>query len=121
MNSRQIRKLSSIAGKLAAIADDLNHLIAELPEQEHKPPRKRAKTSGVEVSVSSFLDEIKDLGRQGASERLQGLKQKDVAQFYIDLGGASRDKKKPKEWLIERILWQVFDFQSGHDILRDKK
>ena len=26
---------------------------------------------------------------------------------YVYISGSSRDKKKPKNWLIERILWQV--------------
>jgi len=118
MNSVQIRKLSNIAEKLKTIADDLSHLVAELTEEEQKPLRKGAKKSGVAISVPPSADELKVLEREKAYERLEELKQKDVAQLYINLGGASRDKKKPKEWLIKRILWQVFDFQSGHDILK---
>jgi len=121
MNSTQLKKISSVADKLRAIADDLNQLVTELTEQVQKPSRKTHKRQNAAMSVPASVGELKDIGREAAHERLEGLKQKDVAQLYIDLGGASRDKKRPKEWLIERILWQLFDFQSGHDILKDNR
>ncbi|MBW1700478.1 MAG: hypothetical protein JRK26_27310 [Deltaproteobacteria bacterium] len=121
MNTSKVRKLTNIAEKLKAIADDLNQLVAELDKEEQKPVHKRAKKSSSSVNVPPSIEELKQFDRKKAIKILDELKQKDVAQLYSDLGGASRDKKKPKDWLIERILWQLFDFQSGHDILKDKR
>jgi len=30
------------------------------------------------------------------------------------------DKKKPKAWLVDQILWRIFDFERGHEAIRGK-
>jgi hypothetical protein len=34
-------------------------------------------------------------------------------------GGSGTDRKKPKEWLVEQIVWRVLDFKRGHEAIRN--
>jgi hypothetical protein len=43
---------------------------------------------------------------------------RDTCAILSQVGGSSRDKKRGKDWLLERILWHLFDFQSGHEIIK---
>lgn len=65
-----------------------------------------------------FVDGLRSAGRATAAEQLAALSQIQLGAVFAQLGGPSRDKKRSKDWLVERILWYLFDFQSGHDIIK---
>jgi hypothetical protein len=48
------------------------------------------------------------------------MKQHELGAVFVEAGGPSSDKKKPKVWLVEQILWRVFDFERGHEAIRSK-
>ena len=48
------------------------------------------------------------------------MKQHELGAVFVEAGGPSSDKKKPKAWLVEQILWRVFDFERGHEAIRTK-
>jgi len=49
------------------------------------------------------------------------MKQKELGEMFVEAGGPVSDKKKPKLWLIEQILWRVFDFERGHEVIRHRE
>lgn len=108
-------KLASIARRLQAISVELDALVQELQESTEQNLIKQS----LPDDLQQYISDLKILGRDSASDKLKQWKQPDLAKLYLHLGGPSRDKKRSKEWIIERILWQVFDFQSGHEILKD--
>jgi|GEM_PF-3408092 hypothetical protein len=115
------RKLLDIARRLQTISDELIELVKELEEAQESV--SNPDNSGI-LSPTNFeqvVGELRAEGREISAEKLQKWKQPDLARLFMHLGGPSRDKKKPKDWIIERILWQVFDFQSGHELLKDEK
>ena len=60
----------------------------------------------------------RELGRQDAEAYLGELKQSELGAVFVAAGGPGVDKKKPKQWLVERILWRLFDFEAGHKAIR---
>jgi hypothetical protein len=53
-----------------------------------------------------------------AAQHLAALSHKQLGEVFTRIGGSSRDKKRGKDWLLERILWHLFDFQAGHNIIK---
>jgi hypothetical protein len=47
------------------------------------------------------------------------MKHHELGAVLVEAGGQSSDKKKPKTWLIEQILWRIFDFERGHEVIRE--
>ena len=121
MKITQRKKLLSIAESLRALADDLNDLIKEMEEVDKKQNREKDDKGISSKDYDLSIEGLRSERREGAFKRLEQLKQKELADLFVQLGGPSRDRKKPKSWLIERILWQLFDFQSGHDILKNNR
>jgi hypothetical protein len=56
--------------------------------------------------------------RSAAAQQLASLSHQQLGDILAQLGGSSRDKKRGRDWLLERILWHLFDFQAGHDIIK---
>lgn len=113
MTPQQKRKLD----RLAKALDEARSLIRELlqdtevnAEQESTP----------EFDASAFLASLKGIDRHNAEERLVARKQHELGAVFVESGGASSDRKKPKVWLIEQILWRIFDFERGHEAIRSK-
>lgn len=68
-------------------------------------------------SVAELLV-LRSLDRSGAEVRLSEMKQHELGAIFTEAGGPPADRKKPKSWLLEQILWRVFDFDRGHDAIR---
>jgi hypothetical protein len=52
---------------------------------------------------------------------LDKMTSRNLGGILRELGGSANEAKKPKGMLIDRILWRLFDFQAGHEILRAEK
>jgi hypothetical protein len=59
--------------------------------------------------------------RSVAAQQLSALTHKQLADVYSLLGGASGGKKRGKEWLLDQVLWQLFDFHAGHEIIKGSR
>jgi len=120
MENKDKTKLANIARRLQELCIELTVLVQEIEKtestSEHAENGKRPLDA-----FNLAVTELKSDGREVSSQKLQGWKQTDLARLYKHLGGTSRDSRKPKKWLLERILWQLFDFQSGHQLLKDNK
>lgn len=110
-----------IAQGLEAVAKEVRHL-AELIEESGKTvdagdfevmPEKTTKDR-----VEELIASLRRLGRDEAKRRLEQLKHEELGEIFAAFG-ASRDRKRRKSWLIEQILWYLFDFEAGHRLLRD--
>lgn len=110
-----------IAQTLLRLADSLERAARQLRELAgggRIQPRSRRKV----VSMPhGFVDEIRSMERSVASQQLSTLTQKQLGDIYSQLGGASGDKKRSKDWLLDRILWRLFDFHAGHDIIKGSR
>lgn len=114
MNKNQLNKLKKIKDKLTHIQNEIDEIISEM-EQEQSI-KKAVKD---DFNSETILESLKNSNREQAYTILKKLKQKEVSIIFTKLGGPSRDQKKKKDWLIERILWLQFDFKDGHNLLRN--
>jgi predicted nuclease with TOPRIM domain len=109
--------LQSLAEELQKITAELDDVVEHIRSESENSSNASMRRSG-SANHSELIDSLRVNGRDSAVQVLSTLKQAELGTIYIQLGGASRDKKKPKDWLIERILFKLFDFQSGHEMLR---
>lgn len=114
MSKNHIVRLKKIQEKLAQFQNDIQEIIIELEEESNS-----TKVPKVDFDSELLIEKLKISNRDEAKILLEGLKQKELGVLFIKLGGASRDSKKKKDWLIERILWLLFDFKEGHNLLRN--
>ena len=99
----------------------LEQAIAEL-KSDKKVAVKPAPAVAPRVTPSEIspdvLGEIKNLPRDEAIARLDKFSQKELGEIFVLCGGGKADKKRAKDWLKGRILFYLFDFSSGHNIVR---
>lgn len=113
MNDSEKRKLTTILKKLDKLRDELNELIvANTDKQESSQENKTD-------NATKLLENINLLSAQELRLQLQELNYKELGDVFVGLGGASGDKKKPKAWLEERILWLSKEFSAGHKSIRE--
>jgi hypothetical protein len=110
MTAHETAALLKLAERLEETARALRAL-ASSPEAS-EVPKARA------VLPDGFVDSLRAGDREGAVRQLSELTQRQLGAVFVEAGGAARDKKRPKDWLIDRILWHLFDFNAGHDIIR---
>lgn len=101
--------------KLVKALDEVKTLIGEILHEsagnsEPEPPS--------DFDAASALTSLRTVDRSTAEKRLGVLKQHELGAIFVEAGGPSADKKKPKAWLIEQILWRVYDFERGHEAIR---
>lgn len=115
MTPQQRKKLE----KLLKTLDESQALIRELlcdsardGSAGHTPPH--------DFDARALLVSLKAHERSAAEQQLSELKQHELGAIFVESGGPSTDKKKPKVWLVEQILWRIFDFERGHEAIRSK-
>ena len=72
-------------------------------------------------SLQFDASEIINMGRDNAEKFFAHRTHKELGEIFVVSGGAKGDKKRSKQWLIGRILFYLFDFKAGHDIIRGYK
>ena len=113
MTPQQKKKLE----KLLRALNEGQALIQELLQESSENATSETTS---EFDARAHLATLKQLDRSAAEQNLGELKQHELGAVFVESGGPSADKKKPKAWLIEQILWRVFDFERGHDAIRSK-
>lgn len=118
MDKKDIRKIKEMALKLETISRDLFKIIDlyETSSKTNEPITR--KLIGDLKSTEIIIVDLKNMERSVAEDKLKELKQKELSDIYAGLGGSSQDRKKPKEWIIGKILWELFDFKRGHEMLK---
>jgi hypothetical protein len=103
--------------KLLKVLDDGRAIVRELLQE---PVGDVEPEPSPEFDARACLTSLRSLDRQAAEEQLSDMKQHELGAVFAASGGPATDKKKPKVWLIEQILWRIFDFERGHEAIRSK-
>lgn len=109
-------KLSALADRCEALAAEIRAALSD-SDASSPPPAKRTRKA-TDADTAATIERLKQGSREQAAAVLADLPQTTLSQIHRALGGASRDAKKPKDFVIGRILWQLFDFSQGHEILK---
>jgi len=115
MTPQDTKKLEKLAGLLREALTLLRDLLGESEARQHTPARARGA-----FDAASCLSQLRTLNRGAAETVLAGLKQHELGAVFVQAAGPQADRKKPKAWLVEQILWRVFDFERGHEAIRSK-
>lgn len=118
MNKQQVNKLRQLSLKLSEISREISQLTDLIEKEVEFEIEKNNNKS--EIKPLEIVSMLRSLNRLEAENFLKNSKQKTLSEIFIALGGSSVDKKKPKQWLIERILWEIFDFKKGHELLKKR-
>ena len=116
MTPKLYNKLSSLADRCEELAAEIRAVLSD-PDAS-KPPSTKRNRIPPDADTAATIERLKQGSREQAAATLATLPQKTLSQIHRALGGGSRDAKKPKDFVIGRILWQLFDFSQGHDILK---
>ena len=103
------------AQALLRLADTLERVARQLRQLAGGSPAAPKRKTGLQ---EGFVEELRSVERTVAAQQLVELSHMQLGEVYVELGGIRRDKKKNKDWLIDRCLWYLFDFQAGHDIIK---
>lgn len=112
MNESDKKKLQGILRKIDALRNEVEELIGDKP----------IKSSQKAETNPEAKELIKSIGSLSVSEleaKLNTLGHKELGEVFVSVGGSSGDKRKPKAWLIERIMWLAKEFSEGHKSIRE--
>ena len=104
---------------LLRLADTLERAARQLRELAGggtASPRRKAA-----ALPEGFVEQIRSMERSQAAEQLAALSRKQIADVYARLGGGGGGNKRGKDWLLEKVLWHLFDFQAGHEIIKGSR
>lgn len=113
MTPQQKKKLERLSNALEEAQSIIRELLQEYNANVEQEPRP-------DFDARTFLVSLKGVDRAVAEEKLGAMKQHELGSVFVESGGPSSEKKKPKVWLVEQILWRVFDFERGHEAIRSK-
>ncbi|MDL1970722.1 MAG: hypothetical protein LWW94_07075 [Candidatus Desulfofervidaceae bacterium] len=124
MNSNQkkvVKKLRSLLRSAEKFVQDLDELICLIESQEEENQEKKEDTGSKEKQPSPenlSVNKLREKTRDEAIKILKSATQKQLSKLFRELGGSSRNARKRKDFLIDRILWSLYDFEEGHNILK---
>ena len=97
--------------------EDAVLLLREMTAEIEEPPLPD-KVQPVE-QTDALLNELRQLSRDQAKKRLESMNKKLIESLFRRLmgRGSSGEAKKPKTYVIDRILRRLFDLSREHDIL----
>lgn len=113
MNSNDRKKLDRVERALREALALVQEL--RLVDEEEATPAASEKAV---FDGEGAVRRCRELGRTAAETFLIELRQTDLGAVFVAAGGPGVDRKKPKQWLVEQILWRVFDFDAGHNAIR---
>ncbi len=118
MGSKLNKKLLALADRCEALAAEIRSALSEseTPSDESVTPRPKLPDSDLDAQI----EQLRQGGREQAAATLAALPHAALARIYRRLGGSSRNAKKSKDFVLGRILWQLFDFSQGHEILKQQ-
>lgn len=112
MNDTEKKRLQSILRKI----DILHKEVKALLGGEIITERKKTEIS---QETKELINSIDLISSDDLKIKLEALKHKELGEVFVAVGGTSGDKRKPKAWLIERILWLAKEFAEGHRAIRE--
>ena len=112
MNESDKKQLQGILKKINALKKDVEKL---LKSESTKPSQKTEESE----EVKELIESIDGLSATDLETKLNTFSHKELGEAFIGVGGSSGDKRKPKAWLIDRILWLTKEFSKGHKSIRE--
>lgn len=110
---RHARELQRLAATLDELARQLGHVAAQAGQ-----PRAARRAKAEAAVPEGFADGLRTAGQAAAADMLRALRHAQLGEVYVQVGGRRSDRRRPKAWLVKQILWHLFDFGGGHDIVR---
>lgn len=104
---------------ILALASELERIARELRKLALGDALVR-RPKQLKTLPGGFLDELRENGREAAAYTLSQLSAVEVANVFAHLGGSRGDRRRNRAWLTERVLYMLYDFDSGHMIMRDR-
>ncbi len=106
--------------RLERIARELEGALTAVREMLDGSEVSAGRESTAEFDATGELARLRLLDRSAAESCLGELKQQELGALFVQAGGPAADRKKPKVWLAEQILWRLFDFERGHEAIRGR-
>jgi hypothetical protein len=115
MNKKQKQSLEKIIQQFDSLLDDLRELLVADEVDIPKTNQKERKYSCIDADT---IQELEGMGRSKTEEYLKSLKAKELGDLLRKIGGSSEETKRPKDTMINNILYKIFDFNTGHSIIK---
>ena len=116
MDDLRTKRLATIGRKLRELAQELDDLVADHQigrgEVVHRPKARDI------IIDETLVEEIRKRGREDAKIYFNGLSHKQLGSILRALGGPSEETKRSKVMITERILYRMFDYAAGHQIIK---
>ncbi len=112
MNETDKRRLRSILRKIDSLRNEVEDLLGA-------EPIKGQNKSETSEGAKQLLKSIKNLTLSELETQLDALGHKELGDVFVGVGGSSGDKRKPKAWLNERIIWLSKEFFEAHKSIRE--
>lgn len=112
MNESDKRKLQGILRKIDALRKEVEELIGDKPIK----PSQKAEMS---AEAKELIKSVGGLSASDLEAKLNTLGHKKLGEVFVGVGGSSGDKRKPKAWLMERIMWLAKEFLEAHKSIRE--
>jgi hypothetical protein len=96
----------------------MQSLLKEILDEENNLAARQG--NKLPFDAQAFLERIKDVDRAHAEGMLLERSYRELGAIFVAAGGTSVDSKKPKDWLVDQVLWRIFDFQRGHEAIRSR-
>lgn len=114
MSHQDRKKLERVARELESALETVRDMLASANIAEERD-------AGSPFDSAAELDRLRGMSRVDAEARLAELRQQDLGAIFVQAGGPGTDRKKPKAWLVEQVLWRLFDFDHGHEAIRSRR
>jgi Asp-tRNA(Asn)/Glu-tRNA(Gln) amidotransferase C subunit len=115
MDEKQKQTLEKIIQQFDSLLNDLKELLASDEVDISVTNSKERKYSYID---SDTIQKLKGMGRLKTEEYLKSLKAKELGDILRKIGGSSEETKRPKDTMINNILYKIFDFNTGHSIIK---
>lgn len=112
MDETKRKKLQGILRKIDIIKKEVEELLGD----ESKKGQSKSEASS---ETRQIIDSINSMSANDLETKLNTLGHKELGDIFIGVGGSSGDKRKPKAWLIDRIIWLAKEFSEGHKAIRE--
>jgi len=113
VDTKERKKILSIVKKIDKLKEELLELIG------NEQPKEKKTNKSASDRVVIFVQNISILSTDEMEKQLHEFNHKELGDIFLEVGGSGGDKRKPKAWLIERILWLAKEFIEGHKSIRD--
>ena len=113
MSPQERKKLERIVRELESALEAVREILGSVDA-----PDDRDAASPFDAAAE--LMRLRTTSRAEVEARLSELRQQDLGALFVQAGGPGADRKKPKVWLVEQVLWRLFDFARGHEAIRGR-